>query len=406
MLEAYAGEDVWRAGHPRPTSSAIATATPPATTCGARSRRPAPRAWSTSPTISRSSRACRWSAPRASARGQHRAQADAKRVQPRPQGRGRRPARSAGACRCWCSRRAAPPFRRVLEGSLTLERAGLRRGGRQWRPARLFPHALHPGDGARAGAGACRRSSRSTSSACCATTSRSPRRITSRSARRSTCSWPCRGDANPVVAQGAVARWGQVHGFATEADRPRVAALAARAMAAAAAPLGFDPKPGESLRRHRLARRPGATLGTMGEPTVAAEARRRFAALASDPQSARRAAQDHLAGDRRPQRDARRMGPRSPRWPKARRPRSSSRPITRCSAPCKDAALAQKALDFALTGEAGTTSADIIAAVAGEHADLAFDFALANRAKVEALVDAAGLPATSPGSPPLRAIRR
>ena len=56
-----------------------------------------------------------------------------------------------------------------------------------------------------------------------------------------------------------------------------------------------------------------------------------------------------------------------------------------------DDALAQKALDFALTGEAGTTSANIIAAVAGEHPDLAFDFALANRAEVEALVDASGL---------------
>jgi aminopeptidase N len=57
----------------------------------------------------------------------------------------------------------------------------------------------------------------------------------------------------------------------------------------------------------------------------------------------------------------------------------------------KDAALAQRALDFALSGEAGTASAQIIAAVAAEHPDLAFDFALTNRAKVEALVDGSGL---------------
>jgi len=56
----------------------------------------------------------------------------------------------------------------------------------------------------------------------------------------------------------------------------------------------------------------------------------------------------------------------------------------------KDAALAQRALDFALTGEAGTASAQIISAVAAEHADLAFDFALANRGKVDPLVDASG----------------
>ena len=53
----------------------------------------------------------------------------------------------------------------------------------------------------------------------------------------------------------------------------------------------------------------------------------------------------------------------------------------------KDNALAQKALDFALTGESGTSSAQIMGGVAAEHADLAFDFALANRAGVEALVE-------------------
>jgi hypothetical protein len=56
----------------------------------------------------------------------------------------------------------------------------------------------------------------------------------------------------------------------------------------------------------------------------------------------------------------------------------------------RDRALAQRALAFALTGEAGTSSAAIVSAVARENPDLAFDFALANRAEVEALVDASG----------------
>ena len=52
--------------------------------------------------------------------------------------------------------------------------------------------------------------------------------------------------------------------------------------------------------------------------------------------------------------------------------------------------MAQKALDFALTGEAGTSSASIIAAVANENADLAYDVAVANQARVEALLDSGG----------------
>lgn len=54
----------------------------------------------------------------------------------------------------------------------------------------------------------------------------------------------------------------------------------------------------------------------------------------------------------------------------------------------RDPALAKRALDLALTAEPGpTTSSQIVGAVAGVHPDLAFDFAIQNREKVEALVD-------------------
>ena len=56
----------------------------------------------------------------------------------------------------------------------------------------------------------------------------------------------------------------------------------------------------------------------------------------------------------------------------------------------KDPALAQKALDFALTGKAGTTSAAIITSVSGPNPALAFDFTMAHRRQVEALVDDSG----------------
>jgi aminopeptidase N len=54
----------------------------------------------------------------------------------------------------------------------------------------------------------------------------------------------------------------------------------------------------------------------------------------------------------------------------------------------RDPALAQRALDLALTDEPGaTTGSAMISSVAAENPDLAFDFALRNREKVNSLVD-------------------
>jgi len=56
----------------------------------------------------------------------------------------------------------------------------------------------------------------------------------------------------------------------------------------------------------------------------------------------------------------------------------------------QDRTLAQKTLDFALTGKAGTTSAAIITSVAAANPDLAFDFTVAHQKQAEALVDDSG----------------
>jgi aminopeptidase N len=197
------------------------------------------------------------------------------------------------------------------------------------------------------------------------------------------------GDANPVVAQGAVARWAQVHGYATETDRPKAAALASAAWLPRLEQLGFDLKPGESLADTDLRGDLITTLGNIGDPAVAAEARRRFAALERDPKA--------LDG---PLKTiwlaivARNATPAE--WDRlAEMARTAPTATEKLSyyallGGVKDAALAQRALDFAVTGDAGTASAQIITAVAAEHPDLAFDFALANRAKVDPLVDASG----------------
>ena len=127
----------------------------------------------------------------------------------------------------------------------------------------------------------------------------------------------------------------------------------------------------------------------MGEETVAAEASRRFAALASDPKSLDGPLKTTWLGIVAGNATA-------AEWDRlAELARTAPSAVERQAyftllGRAKDPALAQKALDFALTGEAGTSSAAIIAAVSAPNPDLAFDFALANRARVEGLVDSSG----------------
>ena len=69
-----------------------------------------------------------------------------------------------------------------------------------------------------------------------------------------------------------------------------------------------------------------------------------------------------------------------------------------------DPALAQRALELAVSGEPdATVGSAIIAAVAREHSERAFDFALANLAKVNGLVESSSragyFPALASGSP-------
>jgi hypothetical protein len=64
----------------------------------------------------------------------------------------------------------------------------------------------------------------------------------------------------------------------------------------------------------------------------------------------------------------------------------------------RDEQLAKQALELALTKEPGPTlSAAIIGGVAGDHSELALDFALANREAVEGLVDVSSRSEFIPG---------
>jgi aminopeptidase N len=196
-------------------------------------------------------------------------------------------------------------------------------------------------------------------------------------------------NANPVVAQGAVERWAAMHGVAGEADRPRVASMAQERLLPRLRQLGFEPRPNDTLAEANLRADLITALGNMGDETVAGEARRRFAALATDPRAMDGplkttwlavAARNATAAE----------------WERLLElARASSSTVERQAyfqllGAAQDPALAQRALDFALTGEAGTTSPNVITAVAAEHADLAYDYAMSNRARVEALIDTFG----------------
>jgi Arc/MetJ family transcription regulator len=139
------------------------------------------------------------------------------------------------------------------------------------------------------------------------------------------------------------------------------------------------------------------TLGTVGDDHVIAEARRRYAAAASD--------KDALpAALRRPVLSVIAANADAAAWEqmhaaaKAEQSSMIKSELYDLLASADDQALAQRALDLALTDEAGATAgASMISHVALKHPDLAFDFAVANRAQVEKKVDASSLSRYFPG---------
>jgi len=129
-----------------------------------------------------------------------------------------------------------------------------------------------------------------------------------------------------------------------------------------------------------------ATLGDLGDPQVVGEANRRFAA--NDPSATAGPLRETILGIVAANADA-------ATWERLRvMARDERTPLIKVQlygllGSVRDPALAQRALDLALTPEPGATnSSRIIGAVAAEHPDLAFDFSLAHREQVEALVDA------------------
>jgi aminopeptidase N len=161
--------------------------------------------------------------------------------------------------------------------------------------------------------------------------------------------------------------------------------------------LGWDSRDGDSSTVKDLRTSLIGTLSHMGDAGVIAEARRRFAASARDPAAMPPDLRRTVLGIVAYNADA-------ATWDKlhamARGEQSSMirDQYYGLLARARDKALAQRALDMALTDEPGATnSAGMISAVSWEHPDMAFDFAVAHREQVDKLVDSTSRARYYPG---------
>ena len=138
-------------------------------------------------------------------------------------------------------------------------------------------------------------------------------------------------------------------------------------------------------------------LSELGDEAVIAEARRRHAAQASDPQAVPTALRKTILEVVARHADAA-MWERLHAAARAEKTPLVKDQLYAMLSSAEDEALARRALDLALTDEPGATnSAGMIRDVSGLHPDLAFDFAVAHREQVDQRVDSTSRSRYYPG---------
>lgn len=200
--------------------------------------------------------------------------------------------------------------------------------------------------------------------------------------------------ATPVDADPQI--WGDIASafsglddyYRGDAERQRKFRAFARAkLAPVFARVGWEAREGESDPTAILRADLIAILGDLGDPTVIAEARRRYADGATDAKAMPPALRKIILGIVAQHADV-------ATWEKLRADAAAEKtPLVRDQlyqllATSESEALAHRALDLALTDEPGATnSAGIIAVVAQEFPELAFEYATGHQAQVDKLVD-------------------
>ena len=177
-------------------------------------------------------------------------------------------------------------------------------------------------------------------------------------------------------------------GRGDEDGRKRFDTHALARLAPVMADIGWNAVEGEATPRTNLRAQLIEVLGQLGDPATLREARRRYAAMASDPQAVPAALRKSILAVVAQHADA-------ATWDALRAAaRAESSPLVRDTmygllATADDPALAGRALALAISGEPGATiGAEMISTVAATHPDLAFDFAVANMAAVNERIDA------------------
>jgi aminopeptidase N len=175
--------------------------------------------------------------------------------------------------------------------------------------------------------------------------------------------------------------------FEGRAGRTPYRAFAVARTAPIAGRLGWDAKPGEPYNDAILRRSVLTTLGDLGDAATIAEARRRFERYLADPTSLRGAGRRTVLSIVASTADEK-------TWEAIHQLAKGSKDITDRArlygylGASSDPVLAERTLKLALSGEPSPTEAPaIIAAVAASFPEMAYDFAIANRAKVEALLE-------------------
>lgn len=171
------------------------------------------------------------------------------------------------------------------------------------------------------------------------------------------------------------------------AAQAKVAAYASKKLTPALVGIGYDAKAGEGPQVPVLRTSLVATLGSMGDKAVVAEANKRFAALATNPAALDGPLRNVWLGIIAKNAD-------QATWDKLRAMAKGAKSDLEKSTvyallgQAKDEKLASQALDLALTDEPGkTTSAAIISQVGAAHPMQAVDYVLAHKAQYEALID-------------------
>jgi aminopeptidase N len=173
-----------------------------------------------------------------------------------------------------------------------------------------------------------------------------------------------------------------------KARRQHLDAYAIARLAPVMAQTGWEARSGEASAVANLREQLLDTLSELGDATVVAEARRRYAAMDKDPSAVPGPLRKTVLAIVAQHADA-------ATWDGLRtRARLETNPLLRdrlyvLLATTEDKALAERALQLALTDEPGlTNSAAMISAVAQRYPDMAVDFALANVEKINQRVDA------------------